>query len=487
MGVTETTSSITYQGNGATTAFAFNFRVLSTSDLKVIVRNNTTNVETAKTLTTHYTVVLNDGEGGTVTMLTAPASGETLYIGSNIDETQPESITVGKLPAATLEQMYDRLTLLIHQVRELTSRVPKFVRSTSSTNKTMAEPVNGSLLAWDASGNIVNVASLTSSPLLDEDDMVSDDDTMGATQQSIKAYVDARVASATITTKGDLLTRTSGALARLPVGSLGQVLAANNAESTGLKWEGRNFLRGSTIINASSPYSAAANDEVLNCSAAGGAITIDLPAAASSVSTLYIVRKTDSTTNTITIDGDGGENVGGSATQTLRLEGEAMAILCNGGSWDIIWRYFPPKRNDCFAYTAVGVGSTGTRILRFTSANTVTNGSAITYTSDATNGDSFTINEAGVYAARFQYQNTSGNREFGITLNQTSLSTNITANPISEVLAASSVRETNLVYECCVTTYLAAGSILRANTDSNTGESTAAGDCTFRVTKLTNV
>ena len=42
--------------------------------------------------------------------------------------------------------------------------------------------------------------------------------------------------STTLTTKGDLLTRDSSALARLAVGTNGYVLTADSAEATGLKW-----------------------------------------------------------------------------------------------------------------------------------------------------------------------------------------------------------------------------------------------------------
>ncbi len=40
----------------------------------------------------------------------------------------------------------------------------------------------------------------------------------------------------TLTTKGDILTRTSSALARLPVGTDGYILSADSAQTTGLNW-----------------------------------------------------------------------------------------------------------------------------------------------------------------------------------------------------------------------------------------------------------
>jgi hypothetical protein len=46
----------------------------------------------------------------------------------------------------------------------------------------------------------------------------------------------ATVAGDVLTTKGDILSRTSSALARLAVGTNGQVLTAASGESTGLEW-----------------------------------------------------------------------------------------------------------------------------------------------------------------------------------------------------------------------------------------------------------
>jgi hypothetical protein len=51
-----------------------------------------------------------------------------------------------------------------------------------------------------------------------------------------KTQLDAKLDSATLTTKGDILTRTASAITRLGVGSDGQVLTADSAQTAGIKW-----------------------------------------------------------------------------------------------------------------------------------------------------------------------------------------------------------------------------------------------------------
>lgn len=410
MGITDTSSRVAYSGNGSTTAFAFNFRVFDTDELTVILRNNTTNVETTQTLTTHYTVTLNSGEGGTVTMLTAPASGETLYIGKEVAETQPESITTGNLPAATLEQMSDRLTMLIHQVREITRRVPLLVRSTTSVDKTMAEPVDGELLGWDASGNLINYSAQTvgaGTTVLDEDDMASDSATAVPTQQSVKAYVDqqgSNLATQTFTTtstvggtieharafnaitltlptasgnSGKQIRITNTNLSETAVvidadgvetiaGSLTQTLRAPQESitivSNGTSWDiltwynrsGRKNVRTETTT-----YTATLNDEVILCDTSGGAFTLTLPAASGNSGKIYEIKYTDSGfANALTIDGDGSETIDGSTTTTLNTQNETIKIICDGSNWEVLERRIPRIIS---AYTpnwsAVGTGA----------------------------------------------------------------------------------------------------------------------------------
>ena len=81
-----------YRGNSSATVFAYTFKIATTADIEVIIRSST-GTETVKTLTTHYSVGgagsdIGTNVGGNVTMVTAPATGETLVIGHTTTQTQ---------------------------------------------------------------------------------------------------------------------------------------------------------------------------------------------------------------------------------------------------------------------------------------------------------------------------------------------------------------------------------------------------------------
>lgn len=105
-----------FNGNGVTVAFPFNFRFFENSNIYVslIAPDNTV---TLLTLTAHYTLsgALAAG-GGTVTMLTAPATGYRLLIQRVLPQTQPTSIrNQGAYFPAIHEDVFDRLTMLVQQ------------------------------------------------------------------------------------------------------------------------------------------------------------------------------------------------------------------------------------------------------------------------------------------------------------------------------------------------------------------------------------
>src|SRR3990167_2835678 len=69
------TSRIVYTGDGATTTFAYPFKIFLSSDLKVYVNN------LLKVLTTDYTLTgVGGASGGNVVFNTAPANGAKIVI-----------------------------------------------------------------------------------------------------------------------------------------------------------------------------------------------------------------------------------------------------------------------------------------------------------------------------------------------------------------------------------------------------------------------
>lgn len=126
--------------------------------------------------------------------------------------------------------------------------------------------------------------------------------------------------------------------------------------------------------------------------------------------------------------------------------------------------------------TANGVGSTNTKIRRFT--NVVTNqGSDITYADSATLGASFTINTNGVYAISFtDALSAAGNS--GISLNTTAPNTVVYSIPVAEQLSWSGSGPNVLAQW---TGYLLAGSVVRPHID---GQSTGAPTSLFTIVRV---
>lgn len=124
MSISSETSRVSYSGNGVTTAFAFAHPFQLNSDLVVIEVNTTTFVETVKTITTHYTVTgAGTDAGGTVTMLTAPATGTKLIIYRDPPMTQNLELTENDiLPVDEIEKSLDKATQLAQTLESKVSR-----------------------------------------------------------------------------------------------------------------------------------------------------------------------------------------------------------------------------------------------------------------------------------------------------------------------------------------------------------------------------
>ena len=161
MTVSSTTVKNSYSGNGSTTQFAYGYKIFADSDLIVIIRTDSTGVETVKTLTTHYTVAgAGDACGGSITFTSGntPASGETVVIIREVPQTQAiDYIANDPFPAESHEEGLDRATMTTQQVQEELNRSLKISRTntiTSTEFTTSAADRANKVLAFNASGEI---------------------------------------------------------------------------------------------------------------------------------------------------------------------------------------------------------------------------------------------------------------------------------------------------------------------------------------------
>ncbi|KIH04326.1 hypothetical protein PU25_05890 [Escherichia coli] len=120
-----------YTGNGVTTSFPYTFRVFNESDLVVQVVDLDENIAVLA-LDTDYTVTGAGGyNGGNVILSKALANGYQISISRELPVTQETDLrNQGKFFAEVHEDAFDKLTMLIQQVRSwfsLALRKPSFV------------------------------------------------------------------------------------------------------------------------------------------------------------------------------------------------------------------------------------------------------------------------------------------------------------------------------------------------------------------------
>ena len=287
MSVTATTNKVQYAAAGTTGPFAFNYPVRDQTELDVYVTVDATGVQTLQTITTHYTVTVNDDySGASVTFVSSVAAGNTITINRNPALTNENTYNIydGTFPTV-IEEDIDRTSMQDQYLQEQITRslkaqisddldatLPPLVgndgkyielvddgdgtfsltlsASTVTDGVTNAGPetdntvarfdgttgqvIQGSGVVIDDSDNITGVTSIdiggtiAVTGVLDEDTMSSNSAVKLATQQSIKAYVDTQVA--TVPT-GDVVgpaSSTDNALVRFDLDT-GKLLQNSNA------------------------------------------------------------------------------------------------------------------------------------------------------------------------------------------------------------------------------------------------------------------
>lgn len=186
MTVSSTTTKNSYAGDGSTTAFSYTFKIFDEDDIAVILRDDTTAVETTQTITTNYTVSgVGNAGGGTITFVTAPPSGKTVVLLRATPLSQLTDYTPNDpFPAESHEDALDKLTFITQELSEEIGRAIKLsktneiataeftVGATARANKVLGFDGNGDLAVLQEIGIYKGTDTTTTTADYDARDIV---------------------------------------------------------------------------------------------------------------------------------------------------------------------------------------------------------------------------------------------------------------------------------------------------------------------------
>ena len=207
------------------TVFAYTFKIYDESHIKVIVADSDGQNPSTKLLNTDYTVDgVKSASGGNVTFTASVTAGKKVILILDAPLKQESDLTsADRLPAETLEETLDRLASEIVTLKARLDRALILPESTPATSEGILVP------DYNIVANQSKVLRLGASGI----EAVA---TVGSVQTDV------------MTTKGDLPTRNSSAVIRLPVGADYTLLMADAAQASGLAWTDIHNVPGVTGV-----------------------------------------------------------------------------------------------------------------------------------------------------------------------------------------------------------------------------------------------
>ncbi len=307
MTVSSQVSKINYAGNDATTAFATTFYFILNSHLKVILTVDATGVETVQAEGTEYTVT-GAGEkdaSGIVTMITAPATGETLTIKRDMPLTQGiDFVNNGPFPAETQEQGLDEGAMNAQENNEKISRALLLPESTGLSDLIIPAPIANRGIKFNPTADGI---------VLTNDDPDDASDSATAAAASATAAADSATAAQTAETNAET--------------------AETNAETA------------ETNAAASAAAAAAVQEQLVDAGGTANALTADFaPDVSLTDKTRIKVRATLANTAAavvINVDGLGNKNIRAMGNNALRVgsiqPGMVLDLIFNAAGDYWLW------------------------------------------------------------------------------------------------------------------------------------------------------
>lgn len=264
----------TYTGNGVTTSFSYPYAFTAQADLVVLANGATMVLNSDYTISGSADSVGRYPSGANVVFAVAPAVAVAVVIYADpIIQQTLDLVDNDPLPAESLEKGLDVLTLMVRRLKSSVSRSLVLSDSdTSSATLTLPSPSAGAAIGWNSGGTALenkSLAALGTVTISSSTPVAIGTATAGV---STSVSRDDHVHGTPMTTKGDILAF-STTPARLAVGSNNQVLTADSAQATGVKWAAPTGASAGTYTNASVTVDSAGRISAVASGTASGITT----------------------------------------------------------------------------------------------------------------------------------------------------------------------------------------------------------------------
>jgi hypothetical protein len=336
-----TTGKVSYDGDGATTAFPTVFKFVVNGHVKAILRD-AADLETPWAEGTDYTLAgAGQAAGGTQSATVAPAAGEKLVLILDVPFTQEKSLPLGgAFPSTQVEEGLDLAVQGSAKLAEVDRRTLKVPETDDITGADLDLPIDsaraGKFLAFDQFGKPTPAVGTSGdlSPVSAFMDTVLPSADAAAARGTLDAQRDLKSAGL-IATRGDLVVGdATPAPARLAKGAANRFLAAD-ANDVG-------YFGGTLARTADYTVLPGDHGKLILVDTTAGPATITLPAAATAGDGFRVaVKKTDATANAVTVDGNAAETIDGAATRVLSVQHDVEAYECDGSGWHAVVEKLP--------------------------------------------------------------------------------------------------------------------------------------------------
>ncbi len=163
MTTTTTSTKVRYNGDDATVTFPTTFKFIANSHVTAILRD-TSDAETTWVEDTDYTLTgAGDTDGGVLTAIVTPATGEVLVVKLDVPFTQEKPLPLGgPFPSTQVEEMGDLAAMASSRNNENIERTLRVPDSDSRNDTNLVLPIESirasKFLAFDASGDPIAAA-----------------------------------------------------------------------------------------------------------------------------------------------------------------------------------------------------------------------------------------------------------------------------------------------------------------------------------------